>query len=219
MNKYQAVIFDLDGTLADSLADIADAMNRTLQHHGFPVHDHNAYKYFVGKGLKNLTIETLPEDNRDDETIENCFNYLMTNYRQNYLVKTKLYDGIAGLLDWLTENGLRMAILSNKADEIVRPICRELLNDWSFDVILGVSEQFPRKPAPDAALHIAKKWGISTQHILYLGDSGIDMQTARAAGMEAVGVTWGFRTEQELRENGAHRIIHSPMQLSNHIYF
>ena len=213
MNKYQAVIFDLDGTLADSIADIADSMNRILQHYGFPMHDYDAYKYFVGKGLKNLAIATLPETNRDEATVEACFNALMIDYRKNYINKTKLYDGVGELLSWLAKNNFKLAVLSNKADEIVQPICEVLLKGCCFDIILGVTEQFPRKPSPDAAVFIAKEWGIAPECILYLGDTGIDMQTANAAGMESVGVTWGFRTEQELRENGAKTIIHHPMKL------
>ncbi len=215
MYKYQAVIFDLDGTLADSLEDIADAMNRTLTKFGFPVHEYKDYKYFVGKGLKNLTISCLPENERNDETVEKCFRFLMEDYRQNYLVKTKLYDGISDLLDDLDKKGLKLAVLSNKTDEITQSICNVILKYWHFEVILGFSDTFPRKPKPDAALFIAKQLNVSPEKMLYLGDTGIDMRTACAAGMFPVGVTWGFRKREELEEYGAKLIINHPMELAN----
>lgn len=213
MNRYQAVLFDLDGTLADSIEDIADSMNRTLRHFGFPEHSCDAYKYFVGKGLRNLTEVTLPEDRRDEQTIEACFRFLMNDYRGNYLNKTRLYDGMADLLDALSARGMKLAVLSNKADEITSKVCEVLLSPWSFQLILGATDRFPRKPEPDAALFIAGELGVLPEHFLYLGDTGIDMKTANAAGMMPVGVTWGFRREDELRNNGAGIIINHPLDL------
>ncbi len=213
MSKYQAILFDLDGTLADSIMDIADAMNRALSHFGFPIHDYVDYKYFVGEGLKNLTITCLPKENRDDETIEKCFQYLMKDYQNNFLNKTRLYDGIEDLLNYLSENKIKLAVLSNKADEITRPICDKLLKNWNFDIIMGATNDFPRKPVPDSAFFIAKKLNLLPENILYLGDTGIDMQTANAAGMFSVGAAWGFRSKEELKVNGAKIIIDYPTQL------
>lgn len=214
-DTYQAVIFDLDGTLADSIADIADSMNRVLQYAGFPTHSYEVYKGLVGNGLKNLTFVSLPEKNRDEQTVEECFALLMKEYSEHYMLKTKLYDGIPELLDLLVAEGLKLAVLSNKADVITQKICGVLLDKWKFDCILGASERFPRKPAPDSALYLASSLGVHPNRVLYLGDTGIDMRTALAAGMKPVGVTWGFRTENELRESGAHLLINHPMELPN----
>lgn len=212
-NKYQAVVFDLDGTLADSIADIAGSMNKALSHFGFPVHSYEEYKHLVGNGLKNLALVSLPEDSRGEETVERCFRFLMDDYSANYLNNTKLYDGMTQLLDALSRQGMKLAVLSNKADKVTSLICKVLLSDWKFEMILGATDRFPRKPAPDSALYIAGEIGVEPRQILYLGDTGIDMQTANAAGMMPVGVTWGFRTEKELRDNGARAIIHHPMEL------
>ncbi len=213
MGKFQGIIFDLDGTLIDSVCDIADAMNRTLQQYGFPVHPEEAYKHFVGRGLRNLTIQCLPEENRDEETIEICFRSMTKDYLENYLNKTKLYDGIGDLLDTLSAGKMKMAVLSNKADEITQKIAKDLLQNWHFEIILGFTDHFPRKPAPDSALFIAKKLDLQPKNILYLGDTGIDMETANAAGMFPVGVSWGFRKREELELHGAKKIIDKPMEL------
>jgi phosphoglycolate phosphatase len=213
MNNFRAVIFDLDGTLIDSIYDIADAMNRTLTKNGFPTHSYEAYRYFVGGGLRNLTVNSLPEGEKDEITVNECFNVLLHDYRENYLVKTKLYDGIDDLLDMLSEKKMKLAVLSNKADEITQKIATVLLKPWNFDIIMGHKEPFPRKPNPESALFIAKKLDIPPSKILYLGDTGIDMETANRAGMFAVGVTWGFRKRDELESHGAKKIIDEPLDL------
>ncbi len=215
MNTIRTIIFDLDGTLADSLADIADAMNNSLVHFGYPVHDYQAYKYFVGNGIKNLVYKSLPEDKKDEENVMKCLEVMMEGYRKSYAEKTTLYDGIPELLDLLSEKKIKMAILSNKADELTQKICAKLLNKWHFEIILGATEYFPRKPNPESALYIAKEMAVLPQDILYLGDTNVDMQTANAAGMFAVGVTWGFRKREELLENGAKAIIDQPSELLN----
>ncbi len=213
MNTTQAIIFDLDGTLVDSLADIADATNRALSLFGYPVHGYEAYKYFVGNGIKNLVYESLPENKKDETSVMECLEVMMKEYRKSHAEKTKLYDGIPELLDLLTEKKLRMAILSNKADELTQLICSKLLDKWHFEIIMGANDRFPRKPNPESALYIANEMNILPQNILYLGDTNVDMQTANAAGMFAVGVTWGFRKREELLENGAKEIIDNPLEL------
>ena len=214
MNTARAIIFDLDGTLADSLADIADAMNRTLTRFGYPVYNYNEYKYFVGNGLKNLVHKCLPEDSKNENNIAECLKVMMEEYGKSYAEKTKLYDGIPELLDLLTEKRIKLAVLSNKADELTQKICAKLLKNWSFEIILGSSNRFPNKPSPESALYLAEKMAVSPQDMLYLGDTNVDMQTANSAGMFAVGVTWGFRTREELLENGAKAIINGPLELT-----
>ncbi|MDR1119638.1 MAG: HAD family hydrolase [Dysgonamonadaceae bacterium] len=213
MNNFQAVIFDLDGTLVDSIHDIADAMNRTLMKYSFPIHSYDAYRYFVGEGLRKLVFNALPEGKKSENRLNECFHAVLEDYLENYLVKSKLYDEIDDLLNILSEKKIKMAILSNKADAITQKICRVLLQAWNFNVILGATDRFPCKPNPESALFIAEKLNISPENILYIGDTGIDMETANRAGMFAVGVTWGFRKRAELEQSGAKIIIDNPLDL------
>ena len=211
--NYRAVIFDLDGTLADTLEDIADNMNRVLAGSGFPVHEYDAYRYHVGNGLRNLVIRCLPENARTEAVITTCHERMVAEYHSNYINKTRLYDGIPELLDWLSWQRIKMAVLSNKADPLTQKICNHLLKNWNFEAIMGASERFPRKPNPASALFVSEQIGIAPSGICYLGDSDVDMKTAIAAGCYPVGVSWGFRPKKELVENGARRIIDHPLEL------
>jgi len=211
--KFKGIIFDLDGTLVNTLEDISDSMNRILLKNGFPTHDYESYKYFIGKGTKNLVIESLPLHNREDKVVNRCINHMMGDYRNQCLEKSHLYKGISELLNELSMHNMKLNILSNKADELTQKIVKTLLYNWSFEIILGARSDFPRKPDPRGALFISKTLGIDPQNLLYLGDTGIDMNTATAAGMFAVGVLWGFRTKEELIANGAKRLIKHPLDL------
>ena len=214
MKNYQGIIFDLDGTLIDSLEDIADAMNYTLAEFGFPTHDYDAYRYFVGNGLMNLVKASLPQSALENQQmLPLCFEMMIDNYQKCLLHKTRLYPGIKDLLDMLVSKNIKMAVLSNKADKLTQQICAILLKKWSFDVVMGATEDFPRKPYPDSSLFIAKKLNLFPENIIYMGDSNVDMKTANAAGMFPVGVTWGFRTREELQEAGAQLIIDEPLEL------
>jgi len=210
---YKAVIFDLDGTLINSLQDIADSMNRVLTAKGFPTHDYESYRYFVGRGLRNLVGQTLSEEQRTDENISGLYTDLLKDYGKNCLQKTVLYNGIPELLDVLKEKSLKLAILSNKADNFTKKIAGELMSQWPFAEILGSKDGLPRKPEPTGALMVSKTLGVSPEEVLYVGDTSVDMKTAIAAGMFPVGVTWGFRTREELLENGARAIIDKPEEL------
>ncbi|MDR0815511.1 MAG: HAD family hydrolase [Bacteroidales bacterium] len=210
---FKAVIFDLDGTLADTLEDIADTMNRALAANGFPTHSYDAYRFFVGNGLKNLVAKSLPEAARTKTAIKDCHAQVVADYAQHYINKTRLYDGIPALLDCLSQAGFKMAVLSNKADAITQKICGDLLQRWHFAAILGASERFPRKPNPQAALFLVAEMGVAPAEVLYLGDSDVDMHTATAAGFYPVGVGWGFRPVEELLNSGARKIIQHPMEL------
>jgi len=214
MKNYQAVIFDLDGTLINSLEDIADAMNYTLSSFGFPTHNYDAYKYFVGNGLMNLVRTSIPQSALENQQmVQLCFETMIDKYQKYLLNKTHLYSGVKELLDILSSKKMKMAVLSNKANKLTQQICNSLLKEWSFDIIMGSMEDFPRKPHPDSALFIAKKLNIPPENIIYMGDSNIDMKTANAAGMFPVGVTWGFRTREELQDAGAKLIIDKPLEL------
>jgi phosphoglycolate phosphatase len=210
--KFEGVIFDLDGTLVNSLDDLADSMNGVLRNAGFPTHAVEAYKYFVGNGIRNLVRKTLPETMRDEDNVAQYFKQMTDTYRENCLVKSKPYDGIVELLDELKSRNLKLAVLSNKVDELTQKIISALLPDF-FDIVAGVTNEDLRKPNPSGALKICKQLDISPENFLYLGDTGTDMQTANNAGMYAIGVLWGFRTKAELIANGARRIIETPPEL------
>ncbi len=211
--NYHAVVFDLDGTLADTLEDIADTMNRVLVAQGFPTHEYDAYRFYVGSGLKNLVTQCLPPTNRTDQIINIVYNSMVEEYELHYINKTRLYEGIPELLDALSLQNIKLAVLSNKADLITQKICHQLLNNWKFEVVMGANDRFPRKPNPASALFISEKIEVTPAHICYLGDSDVDMKTALAAGFYPVGAGWGFRPKEELIENGAQYIIDHPMNL------
>ena len=211
--KFKLAVFDLDGTLVDSLEDIGDAMNRVLTERGYPTHPYDSYRFFVGNGIRNLVLQSLPETASDTDEVDRCFNEMIADYGRNYINKTHLYDGIAPLLDELTKRGVKKAILSNKADDITQKVCSELLSGWQFEAVMGASKLFPRKPDPSSALHIAAAVNVSPSSVIYIGDSDVDMQTARAAMFTAVGATWGFRSRLELINAGAMYTIDKPTDL------
>ena len=209
--QFKAVLFDLDGTLLDTLADLGNSINRVLAARGCPVHPLDAYRYFVGSGARNLVEQALPEAMRDDATVDACLAAFQADYAQNWRADTKPYDGIAGMLDAIVEKGLPIAVLSNKPDRLTKLFVAELLSAWRFEVVFGQRDSVPRKPDPAAALDIAERLGVAPGEVLYLGDSGIDMQTATRAGMFAVGVLWGFREANELLADGARLLAAKPM--------
>ena len=206
-------MFDLDGTLLDTLQDLADSMNRTLDAMGHSSHDVDDYRYFVGDGVAALARRVLPENHRDDETVNHAVEGMRKEYSKRWAEKTKPYDGVAEMLDGLAKLEIPMAVLSNKPDDFTKLMVAELLGHWQFQYVFGVCDAIPAKPDPGGALGIAAKMDIEPRHILYLGDTNTDMKTANAAGMYAVGALWGFRTAEELNENGAKEIIEHPTDL------
>ena len=211
--KYECVILDLDGTLADTLEDIADSMNTVLTGMKFPVHGYEAYTKMIGNGIKTLVIRSLPEAARTEDIIADCYEKMIFHYRNNCVIKTRLYDGVSHLVEQLKIRGYILAVLSNKADELTKKIVGNCFSPADFDVVLGSRVGIPLKPDPEAALSISRQLGIEPDKILYVGDSGVDMITANRAGMYAVGVTWGFKSREELIENGAKQIISHPLEL------
>lgn len=211
--RFEGVIFDLDGTLADTLEDLADSMNRVLALQGLPVHSYDAYRYFIGKGVKNLVAETLPPEKRSEEYVVRSYELIIADYRKNYLVKTRLYDGIADLVNRLRGRGVRLAVFSNKPDDLTKRIVEVLAGTESFEMVLGAQAGIPVKPDPAGALLISTHLDIAPGNILYLGDTDIDMMTANNAGMFAVGALWGFRTKDELLGNGARAVIGHPLEM------
>lgn len=210
---YQAVIFDLDGTLLDTLEDLGDAVNRMLSARGLPVHLIDAYRFFVGDGVAKLIARALPEDKRDAETVRSCLEAFRADYNRHWNVKTRLYDGVGAMLDAVTARGLKLAILSNKPHEFTEQCVMEFLSKWSFDAVIGQRDGVPFKPDPAGALEIALTLGIPPPAFFYLGDTAVDIKTAIAAGMKPVGVLWGFRPAKELRESGAQMLIEQPLEV------
>jgi phosphoglycolate phosphatase len=213
LNKFSAVVFDLDGTLLDTLEDLGDAVNRVLADRGFPVHPMDAYRYFVGDGSAVLIERALPESARGSAGYRDCLAAFMADYDRSWKVKTRLYDGISEMLDSLAALGIDMAILSNKSHGFTVNCVRDLLSKWRFRAVYGLRDDVPRKPDPAGALEITRLLGADPARMLYLGDTAIDMQTAVSAGMFPVGALWGFRTREELLENGAKALIHHPREL------
>ncbi|HHE74477.1 MAG TPA: HAD family hydrolase, partial [Desulfobacteraceae bacterium] len=163
---HQAAIFDLDGTLLDTLEDIADSINRVLRARGFPTHKTEAYRFFVGDGSQMLVKRSLPENERSDESVARYLNAFKNDYANTWDVKTKPYEGIPELLDCLAKKGVRTAVCSNKPHAFTILCVEKLLNNWHFDKIIGQSSRHPKKPAPDSALGIARDMGIATSEIL-----------------------------------------------------
>lgn len=210
---YQAVLFDLDGTLLDTLADLGNAVNRVLAARGLPTHPLDAYRYFVGEGARLLVTRALPENRRDAATIAACLAGFQADYDQNWQVETRPYPGVADMLDVLTARGLKLAVLSNKPHDFTVRCVSELLPRWTFDPVFGLRDTVPRKPDPAGALEITACLNIPPANFLYLGDTATDMQTARATGMFPVGALWGFRSAEELVESGAQVLIEEPGEL------
>ncbi len=211
---FQAIILDVDGTLLDTLQDLADSMNEMLSHFGFPVHGLENYRYFVGDGLENLVRRSLPDSAKNDPTlIARCSEMMLRIYERNWNVKSRPYPGIPELLDAMAARGLKMAVLSNKPHDLTQKAIEGLLPAWRFDAVEGERPPAPRKPDPSSALEIANRLGVEPAGFLYLGDTGTDMKTANAAGMYAVGALWGFRSAEELIATGARKLIAKPAEL------
>ncbi|MDR3270969.1 MAG: HAD family hydrolase [Peptococcaceae bacterium] len=210
---YRGVTFDLDGTLIDSLEDIADSLNAVLEKNGFPLHDYSAYAQFIGDGMSMLIRRALPVEQRAAERIEDLLVELRREYQVRYLDKTKPFPGMTETLRVLSERGMKFAVLSNKFDDMTQKIVGELFPDISFDALIGTSETMPRKPDPTGARRIIQRMSVQPGEVIYLGDSGVDMQVAVRVGMFPVGALWGYRSEAELTAQGARRLIHRAPEL------
>lgn len=215
--NIKGIVFDLDGTLADSVIDIAESMNFVLKEQNIPVHEIDAYKQFAGNGIRKLVERALPEDLRSGETYTRNLNKMLEVYSENCINKTKLFPGVANLLDQLQEKEIKIAVFSNKLDDLTQKVVKVLLAKWDVAFVTGISSTVKRKPNPQGALLAAEKMGLSPSEIIFVGDSGVDMETAKNAGMTGVGVLWGFRSAEELKANGAKAIISEATDLINHL--
>ena len=212
--NYKAVLFDLDGTLLDTLDDLGDSMNAVLTARGYPTHPIRSYTSFVGDGVQNLVRRALPAAaGRNDAIVNELVPLMRGEYSLRWAAKSRAYDGIPELLDGLTARGIRLAVLSNKPHPATLEVVAHFFPRWKFDATFGARPDVPIKPDAGAALEVCRQLGVPPEAFLYLGDTDTDMQTASAAGMFAVGVLWGFRSAEELISSGAKVIVSRPFEV------
>lgn len=218
--EIRAVLFDLDGTLLDTLSDIATAMNTALAAHGLPTHPTDAYRHMVGSGAEVLVRRALrgcDDDRRlsaSDDLVASLLSLMKREYASRPVLQTRPYPGIPQAVAELAELSIPLAVLSNKPDELVEPILAEFFARGTFSLARGHMAGLPRKPDPAGARAVASELDVPARNCLYLGDSDVDMHTALNAGMIAVGAAWGFRGGAELIEAGADQVINDPRELA-----
>lgn len=207
------VIFDLDGTLLNTIGDLAEAANHMLAQRGLPLHDYPTYCTFVGNGIMRLVERALPEALRTVEYVASARRDFLDYYIQHIDLKSVPYAGIPELLAALQQQGIRLAVASNKFQAGTEKLIRSFFPDIHFEVVFGQRPDVPLKPDPAVVEEILALTGVARSEVLYVGDSGVDMQTAHAAGLRAVGVTWGFRQRKELLQAHADRLVDTAEEL------
>jgi phosphoglycolate phosphatase len=211
--QFGCVIFDLDGTLVDTIADIAESMNRALGSHNFPPLPPEAYTEKIGWGIKRLAFLALPPSARDDETVEALAAAASRFYAERPLVYSRAYPGIPELVRDLQRKKIKTAVLTNKPDPVAKLVIDGLFAPPAFDCIYGDGDGRPRKPDPASTWEILMSLDRTPRETIFVGDSEIDIETAHAAGCHALGVSWGFRDRTVLERAGADRIIDRPEEL------
>lgn len=206
------IIFDLDGTLVDSLADLADSANYTMSQMGYPSHPVESFRYFVGNGVPKLLERCLPEGKRTEENIAAARGIFSGYYNVHYADKTRPYEGIIELLDALKRNGIKTAVATNKSEEFARSIVDGFFGD-RITTVRGGKEGVPKKPSPDIVFGIMEDLGAVPENTYFAGDSDVDMYTAKNAGIRSIGCLWGFRTREELINGGACRLAEKPADI------
>ena len=218
--QYKAAIFDLDGTLIDSLADLADSANEMLAGFGFPRHDLDKYRYFVGNGSRKLIERCLPAEKAADSAfVDEALAKYKRCYDKNLTHKTVCYEGIMDMLTALQAKHIPLGICTNKHQSAADTIVDKLFPKDMFVSVIGDCKDMPRKPDPKKVLLIATKMGVKPAEVAYFGDTSVDMDTANNAGMLPIGVTWGFRPQEELVEHGAKILLDTPMELFSKVEF
>ncbi len=209
--NIKAVLFDLDGTLVNTLEDLAFGVNLVLAGHGFPTHPTDAFKFFAGNGIPVMVRRALPEGT-DDETGKLITDEFLAYYSKHYADRSYAYDGIVELVGELKKRGLLTAVITNKADEVAQVVIEKCC-PADFDMVLGKREGIPSKPDPTSARLVMETLGVSPEECIFVGDTGTDVSTGVNCGAYPVGVLWGFRDESELIKNGAKEIIGKPVEL------
>ncbi len=211
---FKLVIFDLDGTLVNSIFDLGDSVNTVLKAQGLRTYGYEDFKHFVGNGTRKLIERALPEDMRTDENIDRFHAQFSLEYRKHCLDKTRPYDGITELVEKLRQAGIRTAVASNKPDEFSRYIVEKTFGRESFDIVMGKREGKPTKPDPAIIYDILSALDIPPSQAVVAGDSDVDVFTAHNADLACIGCEWGFRGREELEKAGADFIIGSPEEMS-----
>jgi phosphoglycolate phosphatase len=209
---FKGIFFDLDGTLINSIDDIADSVNTVLMKYGYPTHGREKYFKFVGNGMKKLVKRALPQG-VSEETILSVYEETKAEYSRRWNKKTNPYPQIERLLEELQRKNILLGILSNKPHDFTKDVVKHFFPEFNFAFVQGAEEPFPHKPDPQLALHIANKLDLNPEEIIYVGDSDVDMQTAVNANFYPVGVSWGFRSKEELWENGAKVVVDNPLEI------
>ncbi len=209
--QYDTIIFDLDGTLLDTLDDLADSVNAVMEKEGYQLRTKDEIRDFIGDGVKMLMERSLPEGTAEDEILR-CLAVFREIYIRNMRNQTKPYTGISGVLKKLKEKRIKIGVVSNKLDEATKEMCRMYFGK-DVDVAIGDNPERRKKPAPDNVLEALTQLDSMKDKTLYVGDSNVDMQTAKNTGLDSVGVTWGFRSREVLVSEGADYIIDEPGQL------
>ena len=209
---YKIVVFDLDGTLANTVEDLADAVNFGLENAGLHTYSVEAYKQMVGNGIVNLVKKAI-YPNADEEIFDRVKSDFDFYYNAHSIEKTTAYEGTSELLKYLAEKKIMTAVLSNKPDRFVAQILSKLFPNHKFDYEWGKKEEYPIKPNPQSLFAILNKAGIEKSECLYVGDSNVDCQTAQNAGVKCCGVSWGFRGRKELEDAGADIVVDTPMEI------
>ncbi|MBO5165501.1 MAG: HAD family hydrolase [Lachnospiraceae bacterium] len=214
----KAVVFDLDGTLTDTIASIKISADKAVGKYGFGPFSEEQYKYFVGDGAATL-IERCLEAGGDKEQkyFEGAFKEYQKVFEEYCMYKVEPYAGIRELLAALKERGIRLAVLSNKPHERTKEVICTIFGDECFDEVRGQMDGVPKKPSPEGVFKILEELSLNAEDILYMGDTGTDMQTGKSAGAFTIGALWGFRQKEELIENGADAIIENPLQLIDYL--
>lgn len=213
------VLFDLDGTLIDSLQDLADSGNYALKQCGLPPHTVEEYKYIVGNGVDTKILRCLPPEERENrELFQKVKDIYLPYYAAHSQDKTQPYPGIEALLTQCGEKGVLTAVVSNKPHAIAKEVVRHYFPRIPFAAVVGQREDIPKKPDPTGVKLVLEQTGVSPADALYVGDTCVDIQTAKNSGLPSCGVLWGFRTKEELVENGADHIAANPQELSKIIF-
>lgn len=213
MQQYETYIFDLDGTLLDTLDDLAAAVNYTLRTYGMPEHSRDDIRRFVGNGVRMLMTRAVPNGEQNPQ-FEEVFSTFRMYYMQHSLDTTHPYDGVPEMLAALKQRGCRLAVVSNKFDKATKELCRHFFAD-TIEVAVGEheAEGIRKKPAPDTVIEALSQLDVGRENAVYVGDSDVDLETAHNAGLPCISVLWGFRDKEFLLAHGAKTFINHPNEL------